>query len=167
VFRSYGPEGGVNPHVAAQVKFNNSPSVFAIVDEYCLEPGCGCRDVTLGFYEVMDNEFEEPHFKILVNVDTWEIKDQRHVNNKRVDEICSHFMNNFCNRNEENDFVFKLLKDRSDRMKKINLTKYLTEGNGSDQSNQSPENAVSFKVGRNDPCPCGSGKKYKKCCGRS
>ncbi|WP_428624997.1 YchJ family protein [Sedimenticola sp.] len=25
--------------------------------------------------------------------------------------------------------------------------------------NQSP------KVGRNDPCPCGSGKKYKKCCG--
>lgn len=24
---------------------------------------------------------------------------------------------------------------------------------------------VSPKVGRNDPCPCGSGKKYKKCCG--
>ena len=23
----------------------------------------------------------------------------------------------------------------------------------------------SKKVGRNDPCPCGSGKKYKKCCG--
>mgnify|MGYP002524478714 FL=1 len=21
------------------------------------------------------------------------------------------------------------------------------------------------KIGRNDPCPCGSGKKYKKCCG--
>lgn len=32
------------------------------------------------------------------------------------------------------------------------------------------ENAVAEakpkKVGRNDPCPCGSGKKYKKCCGR-
>ncbi|HQF37365.1 MAG TPA: SEC-C metal-binding domain-containing protein, partial [Candidatus Dojkabacteria bacterium] len=25
---------------------------------------------------------------------------------------------------------------------------------------------ASAKVGRNDPCPCGSGKKYKKCCGR-
>jgi hypothetical protein len=24
----------------------------------------------------------------------------------------------------------------------------------------------SYKIGRNDPCPCGSGKKYKKCCGR-
>lgn len=26
--------------------------------------------------------------------------------------------------------------------------------------------AVEAKVGRNDPCPCGSGKKYKKCCGK-
>jgi preprotein translocase subunit SecA len=25
---------------------------------------------------------------------------------------------------------------------------------------------VEIKVGRNDPCPCGSGKKYKKCCGK-
>ena len=26
---------------------------------------------------------------------------------------------------------------------------------------------MSKKPGRNDPCPCGSGKKYKKCCGLS
>ncbi len=25
--------------------------------------------------------------------------------------------------------------------------------------------AAEKKVGRNEPCPCGSGKKYKKCCG--
>ena len=23
------------------------------------------------------------------------------------------------------------------------------------------------KIGRNDPCPCGSGKKYKACCGKA
>ena len=28
-----------------------------------------------------------------------------------------------------------------------------------------PQKRESPKVGRNDPCPCGSGKKYKKCCG--
>ena len=28
-----------------------------------------------------------------------------------------------------------------------------------------PQQAKSERVGRNDPCPCGSGKKYKKCCG--
>jgi preprotein translocase subunit SecA len=26
------------------------------------------------------------------------------------------------------------------------------------------ENVGEKKVARNDPCPCGSGKKYKKCC---
>ncbi|WP_256204377.1 SEC-C metal-binding domain-containing protein [Planococcus faecalis] len=25
---------------------------------------------------------------------------------------------------------------------------------------------MSEKIGRNDPCLCGSGKKYKKCCGK-
>lgn len=29
-----------------------------------------------------------------------------------------------------------------------------------------PQTAPVSKVGRNDPCPCGSGKKYKNCCGR-
>ena len=29
----------------------------------------------------------------------------------------------------------------------------------------SPQRDTPTKVGRNDPCPCGSGKKYKKCCG--
>lgn len=28
-----------------------------------------------------------------------------------------------------------------------------------------PKPLISQKVGRNEPCPCGSGKKYKKCCG--
>ncbi|MFH1379998.1 MAG: preprotein translocase subunit SecA [bacterium] len=28
------------------------------------------------------------------------------------------------------------------------------------------QTAVPKKIGRNDPCPCGSGKKYKKCCGK-
>jgi SEC-C motif-containing protein len=29
-----------------------------------------------------------------------------------------------------------------------------------------PKPAISTKVGRNEPCPCGSGRKYKKCCGK-
>ena len=33
-------------------------------------------------------------------------------------------------------------------------------------SPQSPSVKPQPKVGRNDPCPCGSGKKYKKCCGK-
>jgi hypothetical protein len=32
--------------------------------------------------------------------------------------------------------------------------------------NEPEPDAPAGKVGRNDPCPCGSGKKYKKCCGK-
>ena len=31
---------------------------------------------------------------------------------------------------------------------------------------QKPYTRASKKIGPNDPCPCGSGKKYKKCCGK-
>ncbi len=43
-----------------------------------------------------------------------------------------------------------------------------TAGSDGQLSGQRPEpyKRESPKVGRNDPCPCGSGKKYKKCCGR-
>ena len=36
-----------------------------------------------------------------------------------------------------------------------------------DGSAISPQKNNEAKVGRNDPCPCGSGKKYKKCCGKA
>ena len=39
--------------------------------------------------------------------------------------------------------------------------------NSSEQNNQKREPVKSEKkVGRNEPCPCGSGKKYKQCCGK-
>ena len=38
--------------------------------------------------------------------------------------------------------------------------------NDSDQTTTNTERK-SKKIGRNEPCPCGSGKKYKNCCGRS
>ncbi|MGN0455307.1 MAG: preprotein translocase subunit SecA [Acutalibacteraceae bacterium] len=41
-----------------------------------------------------------------------------------------------------------------------------TSGDGTDSANRTVRKTAKQKVGRNDPCPCGSGKKYKKCCGR-
>ena len=39
-------------------------------------------------------------------------------------------------------------------------------GEGSQEKKQEPLRRQENKVGRNDPCSCGSGKKYKKCCGQ-
>ncbi len=41
----------------------------------------------------------------------------------------------------------------------------VVEGGSEGKQKAKPESARSDKVGRNAPCPCGSGKKYKKCCG--
>jgi uncharacterized protein YecA (UPF0149 family) len=32
---------------------------------------------------------------------------------------------------------------------------------------QSPVTRTTPKIGRNDPCVCGNGRKYKKCCGKN
>ncbi len=40
-------------------------------------------------------------------------------------------------------------------------------GTNRDDSANAPITRKSEKIGRNDPCPCGSGKKYKHCCGRA
>lgn len=45
------------------------------------------------------------------------------------------------------------------------FTKLLNESGGLDSPRlQQPYKASDADVGRNDPCPCGSGRKYKKCC---
>jgi preprotein translocase subunit SecA len=50
------------------------------------------------------------------------------------------------------------------RKKKRELQQARMAGAGESSQVQQVVRA-SEKVGRNDPCPCGSGKKYKKCCG--
>ena len=41
-----------------------------------------------------------------------------------------------------------------------------TSGTSDGSTKKQPVRNKTAKVGRNDPCPCGSGKKYKHCCGR-
>lgn len=43
--------------------------------------------------------------------------------------------------------------------------KKLTYSSGKEPARNEPVKRDNKKVGRNSPCPCGSGKKYKKCCG--
>ncbi|HKK09281.1 MAG TPA: SEC-C metal-binding domain-containing protein [Bacteroidales bacterium] len=47
-----------------------------------------------------------------------------------------------------------------------NLMESKNNQNDVDDSDQAPIRRPP-KIGRNEPCPCGSGKKYKKCCGEN
>lgn len=56
--------------------------------------------------------------------------------------------------------IHELEKEREKELESI------TEAGGDDTSQGETSERKSDKVGRNEPCPCESGKKYKQCCGK-
>lgn len=65
--------------------------------------------------------------------------------------------------------VFSLKPRKKEEVMNVNvnnkITNMMTSGGGEDTPKRKPVKAEK-KIGRNDPCPCGSGKKYKQCCGK-
>ena len=51
-------------------------------------------------------------------------------------------------------------------MERTQVAKPTTESHGEAAEQPKKPAKTAAKVGRNDPCPCGSGKKYKNCCGK-
>ena len=49
-------------------------------------------------------------------------------------------------------------------LKREKVAKVTSEGGAGDKTVKKQPVVKKAKVGRNDPCPCGSGKKYKNCC---
>lgn len=69
---------------------------------------------------------------------------------------------------ETTSYLFKIRlreKDEEIKMKKSEAPKNV-HYNTEEETDEAPKQRHAEKVGRNDDCPCGSGKKYKKCCGR-
>jgi len=69
-------------------------------------------------------------------------------------------------RNIREDSLKLILNARVDREQSVQREKVAEPVTASHSDEpKKPANRSDQKVGRNDPCPCGSGKKYKKCCG--
>ena len=68
--------------------------------------------------------------------------------------------------NVDRDVTVSLLKSeiRQNIERKEKKEKLIT--NDPDKGDKKQPKKVGKKIGRNDPCPCGSGKKYKQCCGK-
>jgi curved DNA-binding protein CbpA len=58
----------------------------------------------------------------------------------------------------------KMMHERDKQLNKLNARLGWDDEEPEDEKPE-PIRRTAPKVGRNDPCPCGSGKKYKKCCG--
>ena len=63
--------------------------------------------------------------------------------------------------------IFTIHIVENQEVERQEVAKNISTNRGQDTSAaKKPVKRVEKKVGRNDPCPCGSGKKYKNCCGR-
>ena len=60
--------------------------------------------------------------------------------------------------------VFLVRLKTNEEIKRQRVAKVTGEGAGGDKTVKRQPVVKKIKVGPNDPCPCGSGKKYKKCC---
>lgn len=116
---------------------------FILVDFYCKNPSCNCSEVE--FHMVRKNESEK---SFVYDYSTSKLEDEIFRNVMQVLE-------------DKYDSLNEKLKNRHSRLRRayknfsFTYEKYMKS---------KKENESRNKIGRNDPCPCGSGLKYKKCC---
>ena len=118
-------------------------------------------------YRIIDNDFVNKYVEFFSKLEeTVNKKDMSLILAYIVFMVCMNLYNednfeDFCNENKVKKEIIQKLKKVIREYKNIvpiwSLNGYsITEQNKMKKA----------KVGRNDPCPCGSGKKYKNCCGK-
>ena len=76
-----------------------------------------------------------------------------------VEYLKSRLLKDYVRMNEEFEDGIYFKKYPEEKVRSMGTLLY-------DGDNDTPYVRTNKKIGRNDPCPCGSGKKYKQCCGR-
>ncbi|MHC9544153.1 MAG: YecA family protein [Vulcanimicrobiota bacterium] len=136
---------------------------YIVSDLYCPRPECDCRKVHLLFLKVQrhdDGTATAQEVLMLVEVPfkgKITLPEEISCTIKKAKEIINHFF--ACNPGSMDEFKrnYQTVKDIARRC--------IAEAGRQKQKKAIPPEPAA-KPGRNEPCFCGSGKKYKKCCGR-
>jgi hypothetical protein len=125
-------------------------------DQYCSNSKCLCNETVLTFFKIDDSkQTQEPEFAVRMNINNFKYDIEfSQCGTKRISEVIKFL-------HDSKPEVFGILKKRYNEVK--SASKEIIRKSG---LNDKKEELPNIKVGRNDPCTCGSGKKYKKCCGR-
>lgn len=110
------------------------------------------REEILPQLDIIENEYQEYYAGIKEFV-------QKLRKNENLEYIKSRLLKDYVRMSEECDGGFYFEKYPEEKISSTGRLVY-------DGSNEVPYVRGNKKIGRNDPCPCGSGKKYKQCCGR-
>lgn len=116
---------------------------FEAVELYCVEPECGCGEVIVDFSPIVPRGAPHPGHVELHGTEV-----TLHPSHERHRDRLSELWNAYCQRHPRH----------RERFARRCATMHGLAGRIVAASPKP-------KVGRNAPCPCGSGKKFKKCCG--
>jgi len=144
--------GEVFPDDWSLIIYEKDGLIF-IDDQYCVTPGCGCQDVAVSFVKVY---LKKSNSLGTISVDTakWQIG-----NMEKASEVSDKLKQLWTDFQEIYPNLKQILRQRRKEIRKAWTT---VLGQITPEAHFSKKNYK--KPGRNDPCPCGSGKKYKKCC---
>ncbi len=136
----------------SEIEINIGGKDHYIIDTYCVTPGCRCTDVMLYFFEPVHTiEVREPDFSFLYDYSSRQYKELTNITRSAAATIGNAFP-------EE---LVKTFRMRHKELKKDVGPHIARKVAGAGIRKPDKQKR---KVGRNEPCPCGSGKKYKKCC---
>ncbi len=124
--------------------------VFEAVDLYCVAEGCSCGEVVLDFAPVVPRGAPAPGAVRFDNSGQVSLAPEHERHRERLEELWAAF------------------QSRHPRYRERFARRSTVMHGLAGRIVGAPRGAIerrTAKVGRNDPCPCGSGKKYKKCCG--
>jgi hypothetical protein len=131
---------------------------YLVFDQYCLNSTCNCQSVSLTFEGYRDEVcFGRDDPTVIVytaNTGTWEA---REVGKKA--QPPSVLMKELLSRYPD---LRDVLAQRRKKLLRLYARHREQKGFAVLPANSIPRPPA---VGRNEPCPCGSGRKYKKCCG--
>jgi SEC-C motif-containing protein len=129
--------------------------VYWVDDMYCINPECTCNEAGLYFARITTGDIEDLG-AISVTFPSGRFSDfMSEQGNGRV-------LNHLWNELRKRSGILTLLNERMRRIKPIGQ-EIAHLSMGGKEAAHAPSQRI---VGRNDPCPCGSGKKFKRCCDR-
>jgi len=138
------------------------PDRWVAVDAYCLRPGCPCSEVELQLFRV-GGESSPPEDTLAPSA--FLFFDYR-TGKARLEEAspgCPRAGEFIGVLRKARPALKRTLRTRHDQLRRI--AERSLGSSRSDPAGRAPVPDKPPAVGRNDPCPCGSGKKFKKCCG--
>ena len=141
---------------------------YLFLDSYCDEHDCDCRRVMINVVSSVSPEY----FLATINYG-WEdvefYKGFMYGDEEAANGVTGAMLDPLNYQSDLAPEFLELFKEALSQSYIETLKKHYKMFKQAIKAKQTIRNEVKNrygkKIGRNDPCPCGSGKKYKKCCG--